>query len=113
MSSNKIEYSHKGQTYGLLFNIGTYRHVGEITGLDPLKFMPESDNFSDIVSFTKVVFKAALLNNGHNLDDNLIEEIYGSLNVTDLTRITNAHTRPLESSLPKQGVGAEANGHTQ
>jgi hypothetical protein len=60
MSKNYIQADLGGAKRGLKFNLGTLRHIGDITGADPLGFSVRSENF---VRDLSVIVYAAMLSN--------------------------------------------------
>jgi hypothetical protein len=60
MSKNYIQAVLGKEKRGLKFNLGTLRHIGDITGTDPLGFSVRSENF---VRDLSVIVYAGMLSN--------------------------------------------------
>jgi len=58
---NQLTLVINGQTYELKFNVGTYKILRDLTGQDPFTYAAASQDFHDVLEWTKNVFHAALL----------------------------------------------------
>jgi hypothetical protein len=63
MTKNYIQATLGGQKMGLKFNLGTLKHIGDITGADPLGFSVRSEFF--VQDLTVIVY-AGLLSNAQS-----------------------------------------------
>jgi hypothetical protein len=63
MSKNYLQFDFGGKILGAKFNNRTINIIGELTGVDPLTFVPKSETWTDLLAYTGVLFHAALLSN--------------------------------------------------
>lgn len=105
-----------GKVRGLKFNMGTYKALEEITGQDPLTYVPESQLHKDLRPYALNVFHAALLSNckSKKVDPDFtaedVIEWFDELSITEVTEIINKHSGKDDS---KPSVNGEADKDTQ
>ncbi|WP_276483556.1 hypothetical protein [Paraflavitalea pollutisoli] len=115
-SKNYLQLEIDGQKYGLKFNIGTFKILGENLGVDPFTYKTASKEFSDVVNWVKPILKAALLSNHLTkketveYTDQQIDDLVNELSVADLTLIGNMWSNPSDS---KPSVNGEVTQNTQ
>jgi hypothetical protein len=63
MSKNYLSLNLGGKERGLKFNNRTINIIGDLTGNDPLTFIPPSSAWKDLLEYTSTILHAALLSN--------------------------------------------------
>lgn len=63
MMKTYIQVNLGGQLRGLKFNLGTLRHIGDITGNDPFKFIVNVSEYDPFMKDFRVIVYAGLLSN--------------------------------------------------
>jgi hypothetical protein len=97
MSKNTITMELGGVARDLKFNIGTLKHVGELTGIDPFEYKTESTNFTDLLPFAAKIIHSALLSNcaSKKVDPDFtaedVEEWVNDLTPADLIEVINTY----------------------
>jgi hypothetical protein len=105
MSKNYLSLDLGGKSYGLKFNNRTINIIGELTGSDPLTFIPASSQWKDLVDYTKVILHAALLSNlaskkeEPDFTDEDIAEWLQELEPTQIYTISNVYAQLLTPSI--------------
>lgn len=100
---NYLQIDVGGQKRGLKFNMGTYEAILELTGKDPLAYVPESNSYADLRPYAKNIFHAALLSNCRSqkvAPDFAQEDVdawFDELSIQDVTLIINLHTGKVDS----------------
>jgi hypothetical protein len=107
---NFLQLQIENEIYGLKFNIGTYNHVGTISGQDPFKFRAESEDYIHVMAYAKVIFSAALKANGYMIPETEVQHLFEQLSAADVTLIINMYNNPVDS---KPSLNGEVSQHTQ
>lgn len=116
MSKNYLQLDLGGKPRGLKFNMGTYKALAELTGQDPLKYLPFSESFEALVPFALNIFHAALLSNCASKEEQPdftaadVARWFDELSITEVTHIINLHTGKADI---KPSVNGEAGADTQ
>ena len=107
---NYLQLEIEGKVYSLKFNIGTYKHVKNLTGQDPLKYGAASEEFDDVMAFTEVIFQAAVLSAGGSVTPEEAKMVVNELSAADVKLIIDLWNAPSDS---KPSLNGEVSKHTQ
>lgn len=95
-----------GQERGLKFNMGTLKHLGEITRSDALTFQIQGNDLPSIYKHTQSIIHAALLSNCDSKKESPdftaidIEQWVNELDFSEAIRILNAFSTAYTIEVP-------------
>lgn len=106
-----------GKQRGLKFNIGTLKFLRDVTGIDPMEYKAESNNFDVLLPYATNILHAALLSNCLSKKDDPdftaedVKQWVDELTVSDLTAVILKYNEIFLS--PKTQANGEVGADTQ
>lgn len=96
--------------------MGTYEALKELTGFDPLQYVPESQSYEHLRPYALNIFHAALLSNCNSRKEQPdftredVEQWFNDLGIAEVTEIINKHSGKDDT---KPSANGEAGKDTQ